>query len=132
MRSVTYSMAVSLDGYVVGPDDSFDWTAPDEEVFRAVARACSRSSTAPGCPSLSGSGIQVPTSSSRSCARSATLSATPMGWHSPIPPNRRPMVADKAADVFDRTISFLNPMHRLINAAGSACPPETSSQEGTR
>jgi dihydrofolate reductase len=33
MRSVTYSMAVSLDGYVVGPDGDFDWTAPDEEVF---------------------------------------------------------------------------------------------------
>lgn len=34
MRSVTYSMAVSLDGYVVGPDGGFDWTAPDAEVFR--------------------------------------------------------------------------------------------------
>lgn len=34
MRSVTYSMSVSLDGYVVGPDGNFDWTAPDEEVFR--------------------------------------------------------------------------------------------------
>ncbi|GHD86666.1 dihydrofolate reductase family protein [Streptomyces naganishii] len=34
MRSVTYSMNVSLDGYIVGPDGSFDWTAPDEEVFR--------------------------------------------------------------------------------------------------
>jgi dihydrofolate reductase len=33
MRRVTYSMAVSLDGYVVGPDGSFDWMAPDEEVF---------------------------------------------------------------------------------------------------
>jgi dihydrofolate reductase len=33
MRSVTYSMAVSLDGYVVGPNGSFDWMAPDEEVF---------------------------------------------------------------------------------------------------
>ena len=33
MRSVTYSMSVSLDGYIVGPDGSFDWTMPDE-VFR--------------------------------------------------------------------------------------------------
>ncbi len=36
MRSVTYSMGVSLDGYIVGPDGNFDWTAPDEEVFRFV------------------------------------------------------------------------------------------------
>ncbi|MFJ5219796.1 dihydrofolate reductase family protein [Streptomyces sp. NPDC088354] len=34
MRSVTYSMGVSLDGYVVGPDGRFDWTPVDEEVFR--------------------------------------------------------------------------------------------------
>ena len=34
MRSVTYSMGVSLDGYIVGPDGSFDWTTPDAEVFR--------------------------------------------------------------------------------------------------
>jgi dihydrofolate reductase len=34
MRSVTYSMNVSLDGYIVGPDGDFDWTPPDEEVFR--------------------------------------------------------------------------------------------------
>ena len=34
MRKVTYSMSVSLDGYIVGPDGKFDWTAPDEEVFR--------------------------------------------------------------------------------------------------
>jgi dihydrofolate reductase len=33
MRSVTYSMGVSLDGYIVGPDGSFDWTPPDDEVF---------------------------------------------------------------------------------------------------
>src|SRR6202167_3802268 len=36
MRRVTYSMGVSLDGYIVGPDGDFDWTAPDEEVFRFV------------------------------------------------------------------------------------------------
>lgn len=34
MRSVTCSMSVSLDGYIVGPDGDFDWTAPGEEVFR--------------------------------------------------------------------------------------------------
>ena len=34
MRSVTYSMGVSLDGYIVGPDGTFDWTAPEKEVFR--------------------------------------------------------------------------------------------------
>jgi len=34
MRTVTYSMGVSLDGFIVGPDGGFDWTAPDEEVFR--------------------------------------------------------------------------------------------------
>jgi dihydrofolate reductase len=36
MRSVTYSMGVSLDGYIVGPRGDFDWTEPDEEVFRFV------------------------------------------------------------------------------------------------
>jgi dihydrofolate reductase len=35
MRSVTYSMGVSLDGYIVGPDGGFDWSEPDEEVFRS-------------------------------------------------------------------------------------------------
>jgi len=34
MRSVTYSMSVSLDGYIVGPDGDFAWTPPDEDVFR--------------------------------------------------------------------------------------------------
>src|ERR1700754_4256340 len=36
MRSVIYSMNVSLDGYIVGPDGGLDWTPPDEEVFRFV------------------------------------------------------------------------------------------------
>ena len=34
MRSVTYSMSVSLDGYIVGPDGKFDWSVPDEELMR--------------------------------------------------------------------------------------------------
>jgi dihydrofolate reductase len=34
MRSVTYSMGTSLDGYIVGPDGGFDWTPPDDDVFR--------------------------------------------------------------------------------------------------
>jgi len=34
MRSVTYSMNASLDGYIVGPDGEFGWATPDEEVFR--------------------------------------------------------------------------------------------------
>ncbi|WP_020497377.1 dihydrofolate reductase family protein [Sciscionella marina] len=35
MRSVICSMNVSLDGYITGPDGGFDWTEPDEEVFRS-------------------------------------------------------------------------------------------------
>jgi len=34
MRSVTCSMAMSLDGFIVGPDGGIGWTVPDEEVFR--------------------------------------------------------------------------------------------------
>ncbi|MDA0179958.1 dihydrofolate reductase family protein [Solirubrobacter phytolaccae] len=35
MPKVIYSMGgVSADGYVVGPDGKFDWTAPDEELHR--------------------------------------------------------------------------------------------------
>lgn len=36
MRIVTYSMGISLDGYIVGPDGGFDWPVPDEENFRFV------------------------------------------------------------------------------------------------
>jgi len=35
MRNVTYSMGASLDGYIIGPDGGFNWTAPDDEVFRS-------------------------------------------------------------------------------------------------
>lgn len=34
MRSVTYSMNVSLDGYIVDASGDIDWSDPDEAVFR--------------------------------------------------------------------------------------------------
>jgi dihydrofolate reductase len=34
MRKVTYSMSMSLDGYIVGPDGNFNWAEPDAEAFR--------------------------------------------------------------------------------------------------
>jgi dihydrofolate reductase len=32
-RPVIYSMSVSLDGFIAGPDGSTDWAAPDEELM---------------------------------------------------------------------------------------------------
>jgi dihydrofolate reductase len=37
MRNVVYSMSVSADGYIAGPDGSFAWTPPDEEIHRFAA-----------------------------------------------------------------------------------------------
>ncbi len=34
MRNVTYSLGISVDGYIVGPDGGFDWSVPDAELFR--------------------------------------------------------------------------------------------------
>jgi dihydrofolate reductase len=34
MRKLIYSMTVSLDGYIAGPDGAIDWSEPDEELFR--------------------------------------------------------------------------------------------------
>jgi dihydrofolate reductase len=34
MRKLIYSMSVSLDGYVAGPDGDFAWSAPDDELHR--------------------------------------------------------------------------------------------------
>ena len=34
MRDLIYSMSVSLDGYIAGPDGEIDWSAPDEELHR--------------------------------------------------------------------------------------------------
>jgi dihydrofolate reductase len=36
MRLVTYSMGISLDGYIVGPDGDITAPPPDEEVWRLV------------------------------------------------------------------------------------------------
>jgi dihydrofolate reductase len=34
MTTLIYSMGVSLDGFIAGPDGKFDWTAPDEQLHR--------------------------------------------------------------------------------------------------
>ena len=34
MRTLIYSMGVSLDGYIAGPSGEIDWSAPDEELHR--------------------------------------------------------------------------------------------------
>ncbi len=34
MRSVIYSMGVSLDGFIAGPGGEIGWGAPDEELHR--------------------------------------------------------------------------------------------------
>jgi len=34
MRTVLYSMTMSLDGFIAGPGDDIGFTAPDEELFR--------------------------------------------------------------------------------------------------
>ena len=34
MRNLIYSMTVSLDGFIAGPDGDIDWSAPDEELHR--------------------------------------------------------------------------------------------------
>jgi dihydrofolate reductase len=34
LRSVTYSMSASVDGYIAGPDGDFDWPGFNEEIFR--------------------------------------------------------------------------------------------------
>jgi dihydrofolate reductase len=34
MRKMVYSMGVSLDGFIAGPDGEIDWSVPDEELHR--------------------------------------------------------------------------------------------------
>jgi dihydrofolate reductase len=34
MPKLIYSMGLSLDGFIEGPDGNFDWSAPDEELHR--------------------------------------------------------------------------------------------------
>jgi dihydrofolate reductase len=34
MRTLIYSMSVSLDGFIAGPGGEIDWSAPDEELHR--------------------------------------------------------------------------------------------------
>lgn len=41
-RLVTYSLTMSLDGYIVDADGSFNWSVPDEEVFNLATDEVSR------------------------------------------------------------------------------------------
>lgn len=34
MRKLIYSLGISLDGFIAGPNGNIDWTAPDEELHR--------------------------------------------------------------------------------------------------
>jgi dihydrofolate reductase len=34
MRNLVYTMGVSLDGFIAGPEGEIDWSAPDEELHR--------------------------------------------------------------------------------------------------
>ncbi len=34
MRKLIYSMSMSLDGFIAGPDGALDWSVPDDELFR--------------------------------------------------------------------------------------------------
>jgi hypothetical protein len=47
MGKLIYSTPASADGYIEDAGGSFDWTAPDDEVFRFVRTFCVRS--APTC-----------------------------------------------------------------------------------
>ena len=42
MRKLIYSMGVSLDGYIAGPDGDFAWSRPDEELHRFHNEQASR------------------------------------------------------------------------------------------
>lgn len=33
MRKLIYSMSVTLDGYIAGPDGAIDWSVPDDDLF---------------------------------------------------------------------------------------------------
>jgi hypothetical protein len=50
MRDVTYSMSMSLDGSIVGPDGTFDWSVPDPEVFAYANDGMSTRGNRPGRP----------------------------------------------------------------------------------
>ena len=43
MRKLIYSMTVSLDGFIAGPDGAIDWSVPDEELFLSTPSRCGNS-----------------------------------------------------------------------------------------
>lgn len=40
MRKVTYSMTMSLDGYITDPDGGIDWSVPSDELFQYSIDEC--------------------------------------------------------------------------------------------
>lgn len=42
MKTVTHSLGMSLDGYVVDSTGGFDWTKPDDEEFQFVTEEIRR------------------------------------------------------------------------------------------
>lgn len=42
MRAIEYGVAMSLDGYIAGPNREYDWIVSDPEVDKALAEAWSR------------------------------------------------------------------------------------------
>jgi dihydrofolate reductase len=107
VRSVTYSMSVSLDGYIVGPDGGFDWTTPDEEVFRFAVDEITRGWRSPvGATALRNDAVR------ENVDQNPSLDESELEWAALW--NPLPKVA------FSRTLSTVQGSGRLATAGLAA------------